>query len=1207
MRMGRCHGARGFGRLSSGLADCRPPRLVRRLLPSLGVVALVAALSPALSAGADEQPGNEDKPGVNIVRELTGLRTASSDTFLLSDGTRSERVYPHAVNYRGANGAWQPIEDGLIQATDGSWRPAGSPVPISLPATLATSPVSVGPADRQLSLALEGANEAQGTSAGAQRSYRQVLPDVDVTYTATPGSVRETLSLENSSAPAVYRYKLSLSPGLKASLAPSGRVDVSDESGKVVYWMDPPTVSDSSAPRHLPSTAPLHYALSEDGSVLSLVLDRSWLEDPKRVFPVKIDPEAWFTEAEDCSIISQAQANWQECGGHLSVGADAETPKDVSRTVLHFDLSSVPQEATVLHSRLSLWFLWPGGTESPIDVEVFALTRDFTQEVTWNSYDGTNAWTTAGGDFASTVIGAHTVSPIAQDEYHDWGMTAQVAQWIREPSTNHGILLKAHDETASTYDTFAATDDPESEPEPFIEVIYEPQRGNPSNGTMIEESLGNNATMGVNVANGNLNVNDPDIRYEGEGYETEVSRSYNSLDDNSSEAQSFHDWMLSPAEDTSLNYPSWDSSLALFRPDGSSLRFDRELAGDGTPSPGDKAFQVEPALVEEGEESPVLVEHSDGTRTLTDPNSEKESTFDNDGFLASVVDPRGEGNTISLSYTSELLTEAKDTHGHTLAITRNPETTYVTKIKDGSEEWKYSYDGFHRLTAYKGPSGQEAEYVYRNEDDKLIRIVDPSGTYVISYDGEGRVVSTRHIVNGTVSTPGSEDEVTSYAYGPPESPTCDAETDIGQTVVTVTPGEETPSTYCYDVLGRVTGYSGAEEEGEAEATEGLEEQEEIPEGTCYEDSEFPAKYCGAEDPPAENTEGEGEGFVPLVSGSPPDIGAINYGLAENNRLATFNAFTNTQFKNLHVGQMRRTVPWDEVWEGIHASNLTAVAHYEELKTWVTDVKALRGGTGQPTISFDRCSTKWVNPLKAEQFDCTMLPDTEQYEMAIKAFLEDPTLKGVTHFTAWNEPNNRSPEVFGEPSAVQAGKYWRALDTICVKLKPGCQVAAGDFLDSEMPNANDKEKGGGRYFKEYAAAMGYAPAAKHWAWHAYKDGEVAGTSYRGKPTKWWTRFKNFKKAINKASHGPDIWLTEQGVRFYSRGQPLPAHHSENTANAIMHAYVSDGANQLTRRGQVTKFFYYAMLGDKSSQDSGLLTPTRASRKIYGIYRGKTPKS
>ena len=162
--------------------------------------------------------------------------------------------------------------------------------------------------------------------------------------------------------------------------------------------------------------------------------------------------------------------------------------------------------------------------------------------------------------------------------------------------------------------------------------------------------------------------------------------------------------------------------------------------------------------------------------------------------LQGVVGEGGEaeGNTISLGYSyphgySEL-SSVTDTHGHELTVTRNPWTNYVTKMEGpAGKTWEYGYNGSHELTSYKGPESQSAEYGYYSGSEMLKYIIDPSGTYVICYDEYGRVVSLRKVVNGSISTEGSEDEVTHFSYS------------AESTVVKHPDGSE--QTYYYDEFG----------------------------------------------------------------------------------------------------------------------------------------------------------------------------------------------------------------------------------------------------------------------------------------------------------------------------------------------------------------------------------------------------------------------
>ena len=317
-------------------------------------------------------------PEPTIVKELPSLRTANSDTYLRSDGTRSQRIYSHPINY-SVGGAWHPIEDQLARSEDGSWHPVASPVPIRLPSALGSGSVAVGPTNEQISFALEGAGTTEGSATSARRTYANVFPDVSASYLASPDSVRETLALYSASAPTVYRYKLSLSPGLSASLSSNGGLVVKDASGKRVYWLGAPTVTDPSKQRTFRSRQPVHYELSSDGSTLSLIVDKSWLQSPKRVFPVEIDPEVYFDEGEDCAIVSNTNANYDECGSNLYIGTNFESPRDVGRALLHFDLSCVPRGSNILRSRLELWPGWHVG-EDTLDIEAFALKKALTKK-----------------------------------------------------------------------------------------------------------------------------------------------------------------------------------------------------------------------------------------------------------------------------------------------------------------------------------------------------------------------------------------------------------------------------------------------------------------------------------------------------------------------------------------------------------------------------------------------------------------------------------------------------------------------------------------------------------------------------------------------------------------------------------------------------------------------------------------------------------
>jgi YD repeat-containing protein len=543
----------------------------------------------------------------------------------------------------------------------------------------------------------------------------------------------------------------------------------------------------------------------------------------------------------------------------------------------------------------------------------------------------------------------------------------------------------------------------------------------------------------------------------------------------------------------------------------------------------------------------------------------------------------------------------------------------------------YEYNPSGQLKTYTDAGGGKTEYGY-DANGSLNKITVPDGTI------EAITSVAEKVSEATWTPPGGTPSGAKFSYQVPTSP-CKPATDAGETVVTMVPSGEA-ETLCFDSTGHFTGpktESEAEEEGEGTPPE-------IPAGTCYEKPEPPAD-CGEEDLPPET-----ESRAPSIK----DLKGTSYGVADNNWLqayppnkeeeehkqvpngTVFPYFDNHSIQSLTVTRWRRTVPWD-LMLNVEAGENQAKAWRADLEKWIEHVKALGG---QPLVSFDVCPADrtWDDPeIKVDSEDdipCSTTapgykaPGKKEYTASVAKFLEQPVLKEVKYFTAFNEPNR--PGIPTVANGKLAGEYWQALDGLCNPKRNNCYVAAGEFNDKFMADAYHKTLKGlnnpaYKYFQEYLKGMNHPATGYRWAWHAYTDGEHTQSEFRGRTNRWWRRFQNFLSAINRASEHakfpvPEIWLTEQGVVYerFENGKPVKAFAGRTTnpgpGDEILRAYVEHGTSQLTRQSkQITRFYYYETRGAKGF-DSGLLEaepPLRnkaanAVRSIYGIYKAKTTK-
>lgn len=369
-----------------------------------------------------------------------------------------------SLHYEAGPGRWERIDTSFVPDSTG-WRA-----------------VANGTVVRANRLAAEGIRlerggafvqfaprdlDAEAEASGNSVAYADESRGVTIRYKAGPDALKEDIVLRDRSAAGPVVFEVTASPGL--SLRRNGQsVDVVDGRGDAMFAFAAPFMDDA-AGAHSDAVG-VELVRTVTGWSFTLQPDRSWLDDPARVWPVVIDPYAFFSPNSDCYISSSVPTTTQCTQTTFKVGSDGPNKH---RALLKFDAVSngsvIPQDAMVLDAGFALTQT-ASTTTTGVTVGVHAVTKPWTTGVTWNTTDGTTAWTTTGGDFNPTAsdTGAFGWNNQRWEVYPRTLMEG----WVDGTIANHGMMLKA-DETVNNVMTFAAHEWATSADRPSVYIKWQ--------------------------------------------------------------------------------------------------------------------------------------------------------------------------------------------------------------------------------------------------------------------------------------------------------------------------------------------------------------------------------------------------------------------------------------------------------------------------------------------------------------------------------------------------------------------------------------------------------------------------------------------------------------------------------------------------------------------------------------------------------------
>ncbi len=146
--------------------------------------------------------------------------------------------------------------------------------------------------------------------------------------------------------------------------------------------------------------------------------------------------------------------------------------------LLYFPIPQLPENARLMHATLKL-YSGSRSRKAPIRLKVYMLKRPWRErEATWLLASGEAAWEQPGAfgerDRAQTPVGETLF-----DDVYTWvsiDVTDAVRAWLRDPSTNYGLIVQGFSTGVQVQHNFLSNQYPAVALRPILEIAYQVPR-----------------------------------------------------------------------------------------------------------------------------------------------------------------------------------------------------------------------------------------------------------------------------------------------------------------------------------------------------------------------------------------------------------------------------------------------------------------------------------------------------------------------------------------------------------------------------------------------------------------------------------------------------------------------------------------------------------------------------------------------------------
>jgi RHS repeat-associated protein len=721
-----------------------------------------------------------------IISEITEKRQENTKYFLMSDGSFMVAQYSSPVHYLDDDGEWTDYNNSLSE-TEASQEQSElfgeSEIYITgnkaenvvfAPKSNSNTLVSYEAKDYPISLNYQSAKksyiivddekiELKGNDAylilpdvRQEVLYEDVFNDVDLQYIVNPGEIKENIILKSKNSENTFTVNYNIGV-LNAEVIDSKTINlVSGEN--VVYTISAPYMYD--AVGAMSEAVTLTVNKNKNGKLrVVITADSEWLQSEDRVYPVVVDPSIVFGEIEHPESTFVSSSN-------------KTTNYDSSNSLYISDNNSTYGET------YALFKLNPLVSDLNVDYVVsaklmFSASTDSSTQVRAQAYEATTAWsasTVTWNSKPSTGTSVIDVMGVDGSETIILDFTKLYSKWIKDNSTNNGIVIKALDSGTVTINTSAVV--------PTLTLQYLSTAGLDDGYSYTEFDMGTAGSVYVNNLSGNLIIFRDEIDTLGENYSYDFTNTYNSFTLTSNRAskwlRSYESGFISESE-----YIDSDGSLASFD-------LTEATVGSNIYTVSDNDFGWEKIEVT-----------GIGTYDAWTNDATEKYSFDANGLVSQVVDIDTANNTFGTTVFSRANAGTNSFHiidgdGERLLVTDSTSQysvaqinsagtitgdtliyTYsggnVSEIKlNGDLQAKFTYDTRDRIETIENDVGYKLTFTYDGKTDAVSKVVESKGSTMGQTVAYERAITSTNITtagaNGIFEDGENDDVITTYKF-----------------------------------------------------------------------------------------------------------------------------------------------------------------------------------------------------------------------------------------------------------------------------------------------------------------------------------------------------------------------------------------------------------------------------------------------------------